>query len=98
MKIATKVGDALKILWSEKVFLKPKDMRTIEAEFSKRGYNFAEGALMMALMRAKFLTRRGERGNYSYVQKYPFIEETLHHEKKNDQTSRGGSRTASRSH
>lgn len=63
------------MLWKEKVFLKPKDANTIEAELSKRGYNFTDKNLMMALMRAKFLTRKGQKGNYSYVQKHPFVEE-----------------------
>jgi hypothetical protein len=27
----------------------------------------------MALKSAKFLTRKGQAGNYSYVQKHPFI-------------------------
>lgn len=75
MKITKTAPDSLKILWKEKVFLKPKDVKTIEAELEKRGYNFTNKNLMMALKDSKFLTRRGEKGNYLYVQKYPFIEE-----------------------
>jgi hypothetical protein len=73
MKIAKTAPDALKILWKDKVFLKPKDVNTIEAELEKRGYNFTDKNLMMALKSAKFLTRKGQVGSYSYVQKYPFI-------------------------
>jgi repressor of nif and glnA expression len=73
MKIAKTAPDALKILWKEKVFLKPKDVNTIESELEKRGYNFTDKNLMMALKSAKFLTRKGQAGSYSYVQKYPFI-------------------------
>ena len=29
----------------------------------------------MALLRAKYLTRRGKRGSYEYVQKYPKVKE-----------------------
>ncbi len=75
MKIAKSAPDALKILWREKVFLKPKNVKTIESELEKRGYNFTDKNLMMALKSAKFLTRKGEPGNYSYVQKHPYTEE-----------------------
>jgi hypothetical protein len=73
MKIAKTAPDALKILWREKVFLKPKDVNTIESEIEKRGYDFADKNLMMVLKSTKFLTRKGQAGSYSYVQKYPFI-------------------------
>ena len=75
MKIAMTAPGALKILWQEKVFLKPKDVNAIEAELEKRGYNFTDKNLMMALKSSKFLTRRGQPGAYSYLQKHPFIEE-----------------------
>ena len=75
MKIAKSAPDALKILWREKVLLKPKDFKAIETELEKRGYNFTDKNLMMALKSAKFLTRKGQAGNYSYVQKHPFIED-----------------------
>ncbi|MER2514149.1 MAG: hypothetical protein ABTQ25_17325 [Nitrosomonas ureae] len=76
MSIATTAPNALKLLWQEKVFIGPNDLRAIEAELMKRGYNFTDKNLMMALKNAKFLTRRGERGNYMYIQKYPFIQES----------------------
>ena len=73
--IAKTAPDALKILWKEKVFFKPKNVKVIEAELEKRGYNFTDKNLMMALKSSKFLTRRGDTGNYLYLQKHPFIEE-----------------------
>jgi hypothetical protein len=76
MKIATTAPQALQILWKENIFFRPKDMRTIEAELSKRGYNFFDKNLMMALKGVKFLTRKGDKGNYTYVQKHPFIEDS----------------------
>ena len=75
MKIAKTAPEALKLLWKEKVLLKAKDFKAIEGELEKRGYNFADKNLMMALKSAKFLTRKGQAGNYSYVQKHPYIEE-----------------------
>lgn len=59
------------------MFLKPKDVRSIEAELEKRGYNFSDKNLMMALKGAKFLTRKGKKGEFVYVQKHPYVEEDL---------------------
>jgi len=88
MNIATTAPKALRKLWREKVFLKPQDVRSIDAKLAQRGYNFTDKNLMMALKDAKFLTRKGTKGNYSYVQKHPYVEESSH-----DQTSRIGSKT-----
>ena len=78
MRIARTAPDALSILWRDKVFLKAKDVKLIEAELEKRGYNFTDKNLMMALKGAKFLTRKGKKGSYTYVQKHPYIEEDVH--------------------
>lgn len=75
MKIAKTAPDALKILWKEKVFLKTINLIEIRNALEKRGYNFSDKNLMMALKNAKFLTRKGNKGNFTYVQKHPYIEE-----------------------
>jgi hypothetical protein len=75
MTVATTAPQAIRILWRENIFRKPKDVRSIEAELAQRGYNFTDKNLMMALKAVKFLTRRGEKGSYTYVQKHPFVEE-----------------------
>ncbi len=75
MRIAKTAPDALKVLWGERIFFQPKGVKTIEAELEKRGYNFNDKNLMMALKASKFLTRKGNKGNYLYVQKYPYIED-----------------------
>jgi hypothetical protein len=75
MKIAQTAPDALKILWREQVFFKYKKLNDIKATLEKRGYNFTDYNLSMALKNAKFLTRKGARGDYTYIQKHPFIEE-----------------------
>ncbi len=69
MKIASTAPGALQILWQESVFREAKELRTITAELSKRGYNFSETNLAKALARCKFLTRRGARGSFTYIQK-----------------------------
>lgn len=75
MKIAKTAPDALRILWKEKVFLKPRSLKDIEAELEERGYNFVDKNLMMALKGAQFLTRKGRKGSFTYVQKHPYMEE-----------------------
>ena len=75
MRIAKTAPDALKILWKEKIFLKLKNFNEVKAELEKRGYNFTDYNLGMALKNAKFLTRKGSKGDFTYVQRHPYIEE-----------------------
>jgi hypothetical protein len=42
-------------------------------KLDKKGNHFSDAELGMALMRANHLTRRGKRGSYEYIQKYPYI-------------------------
>ena len=73
--IAKSATEGLKILWSENFFEKWRKTVDINELFSNRYHHFSSAELCMALNRAKFLTRRGKRGNYEYVQKYPFVKE-----------------------
>ncbi len=73
-EIATKPSEAIRMLWKGKVFLKPKSLAEVMQELEKRGYNFTPQAVDMRLKGSKFLTRKGSRGDYKYVQKYPFFE------------------------
>lgn len=74
-KIAKTAPEALKILWESKLLIKSKNVKEIAAALEKRGYNFSDKNLMMALKSSKFLTRKGNEKNYCYVQKHPFIKE-----------------------
>ena len=67
MKIAKTAPDGLKILWKEKILLKPRNVRDITDPLEKRGYNFSDNNLMMALKSTKFLNREGNKGNHTYV-------------------------------
>jgi hypothetical protein len=72
-KIVQTATDALKFIW-EIGFLKSwKKLAQFEEKFSQKGYHFSNAELGMALKRAKYLTRRGGRGNYEYIQKYPYV-------------------------
>jgi hypothetical protein len=70
-KSAQTVPGALEILWQQRVFRDAKNLGAIREELSRRGYNFNEAHLAKALTRCKFLTRRGSRGAYAYIQKFP---------------------------
>lgn len=74
-KVAKTATEALKILWEEGFFRAWKKGAAIVSALAKRGNNFSAPELGMALKRARHLTRRGKRGNYEYIQKYPFVAE-----------------------
>ena len=76
MKIAKTAPEALRILWSGKIFLQKKSFNEVKKELEKRGYNFTDHNLGMALKNAKFLTKKGKRGEFTYIQKHPYVEET----------------------
>lgn len=69
---ATSATEALKILWEERFFEEWKKLAPIEQTLADRGNHFTDAELLMALKRAKHLTRRGKRRNYEYIQKYPY--------------------------
>lgn len=80
--VAKTATEGLRMLWSESFFEKWKKASDIVEVFSKRHHHFSHAELGMALNRAKFLTRRGKRCSYEYVQKYPFVEEEKYDRKK----------------
>jgi len=64
---------AIESLWKEKVFSQPKRISEVKKELTARGYNFSDPTIAMALKSAVYLTRKGKRGDFSYVQKYPSL-------------------------
>jgi hypothetical protein len=73
--IARTATEALKILWKESFFRKWKKHADIVDHLAERDHHFSGPELGMALGRAVYLTRRGNRGNYEYIQKHPYAEE-----------------------
>ena len=71
-KVVNNAPSSLKLLWSKGFFKSQRKYSQITKSLSNNGYNFTVPELGMALKRAKHLTRRGKRGNYEYIQKYPF--------------------------
>ena len=74
-KIVTTAPAALKILWEEGIFKNLKKISEVIKELSKKGYHFPLKSVDMALQRATYLTRKGKRGGYEYIQKYPFFKD-----------------------
>jgi len=73
--IAPTATEGLKALWGEKFFEEYRKRGDVVASFSKIHHHFTDAELSMALKRASFLTRKGKKGSYEYIQKHPYIEE-----------------------
>jgi hypothetical protein len=68
---AQPLPEKLKMLWSQGFFSDEKTFESIRGELSKVGTNPTDPALGMAIARAPYLTQKGKRGQYRYVQKFP---------------------------
>ena len=68
--------EALRLLWQDDFFSSAKKNADVVAELASRRNNFTSPELGMALNRAckVFLTRRGKKMSYDYIEKYPFSE------------------------
>lgn len=74
-KIIKSATEALVVLWQERFFKSWKNIASITSQLADKGNNFSPAELGMALKRAKHLTRKGNRGSYEYIQKYPYAKE-----------------------
>lgn len=72
-RFAKSATEGLKILWEDNFFRTWKKMEAVVEGFAKRDNHFSDAELGMALKRARHLVRRGTRGSYEYIQKYPFV-------------------------
>ena len=61
---------ALKVLWERGFFSEERTLEKIREELKKIGYNPSDQNLCMRL-KAEYLTRKGHRRNFSYIQKNP---------------------------
>jgi hypothetical protein len=76
-RTANSASEAIDILWQEGVFRSWHKFNSIAEILEKRGNNFTKPELGMALRRANFLTRRGAKGSYEYVQRLPAINKEI---------------------
>ena len=65
-----KPAQALKHLHEKGIFKTERTLGVVEAELGKMDCNFPKASLAKALERADFLTRRGSRGNYRWIQRF----------------------------
>lgn len=71
-RIAKTATQALLVLWEEGFLSSWRKSSALDTHLAKRGNHFSTPELGMALKRARYLTRRGKKGNYEYIQKHPF--------------------------
>jgi hypothetical protein len=72
-KIVISATNQLQNLWEKGVFKVAKKISEIDTCLAKDGYNFTPAELGMGLKRAAYLTRKGKRGAYTYIQKGPYL-------------------------
>ena len=72
-RVAKSAPEALNHLWQEGFFRAWRKKGAMDDHLAKRGNHFSAPELSMALVRARFLTRKGGHGNYEYIQKHPFV-------------------------
>ncbi len=64
---------ALNTLWQKSHFKNQLSLAQIKLVLREQLHsNFPDSTLMMALASSKYLTRRGARGSYTWIQKYPY--------------------------
>jgi len=74
-RVARSAPAALIHLWEEGFFRTWRKKGAMDTHLAKRGNHFSPPELGMALVRARFLTRKGGHGSYEYIQKHPFVRE-----------------------
>lgn len=63
--------DVIKELYFQNYFENERTLNEVENKFKSKKCNFGLTGISKALDRAKFLSRKGKRGSYSYIQKVP---------------------------
>ena len=66
--------DLVRSLWQEGWFGTARDLSEVHTELSRKGYHYDRTAIahtLVDLVRDGLLTRQGEKGHYSYIQKKP---------------------------
>lgn len=74
-RIATTATEALRQLWAVGFFKTAHTLADIDERLGKDDYHFGLASLAKALERASYLTRKGARGSYTYIQKHPYVED-----------------------
>jgi hypothetical protein len=64
-------SEALDSLYKKGFFRTERTLGSAVEQLGKDGYNFSRPSVLMALQSRVFLQRRGAKGSYRFVQKYP---------------------------
>lgn len=76
-RTANSAPEALEMLWQEGIFKTWYKLNQICQILGERGNNFSKPELALALRRASFLTRRGPRGSFEYIQRVPAVNKEI---------------------
>lgn len=76
-RTANSAPEVLEILWQEGIFKTWHKFNSISQILEERGNNFPKPELSISLRKANFLTRRGTRGSFEYIQKLPAINKEI---------------------
>jgi hypothetical protein len=74
-RVAKTATEGVKILWESKFFRTWQKMGAVVEALAKRENNFPNGILGKAFQRAEYLMRKGKKGTYEYIQRYPYVPE-----------------------
>ncbi len=69
--LPTRPGEAIEQLYERSFFKVARTLADTMGELEKKEYNFNRPSVLMALQRAQFIQRRGRKGSYKFIQKYP---------------------------
>jgi hypothetical protein len=69
--IRTRPSDAIDGLYRTGFFSHERTLSDALKQLTQDGYNFSPPSILMALKARQFLQRRGARGSYRFVQKFP---------------------------
>jgi hypothetical protein len=75
-RVAKTATEGVKILWEGRFFRTWQKFGAVEEALAKRENHFPRAVLAKALERASYLTRRGKKGSYEYIQRYPHVLES----------------------
>jgi len=67
----TKPSGAVDKLYSEGFFTSAQTLGAVVTQLGHEGYNFSAPSILMSLKSREYLQRRGSKGSYRFVQKYP---------------------------
>jgi len=68
---STKPSGAVDGLYGKGFFASARALGDVVGQLGRDGYNFSAQSIFMSLKSRKYLHRRGTKGSYQFVQKYP---------------------------